>query len=240
MKCENCGENIPLWQTEYNLDGITVCFDCYSNNYEDIKYRAKQKGKTKKKKVVTTNSENETNSYSDDDFFSTNGRIRRSTYFFRTLFLAIPFTIISLIPQSSQEPGPAILFILVAIGFGILQIIQAIKRLHDIDLGGEYILLSFIPIVNLIFGLYILFKEGTSGPNQYGEDPKKNERTSENKLNSSASNLKETISNKMQSSTNENTQNHGLDDLEKLADLKDKGIITEEEFVAKKKQILGL
>lgn len=32
----------------------------------------------------------------------------------------------------------------------------------------------------------------------------------------------------------------GLDDLEKLASLRDKGILTEEEFQAKKKQILGL
>lgn len=35
-------------------------------------------------------------------------------------------------------------------------------------------------------------------------------------------------------------QSHGLDDLEKLSQLKDKGIITEEEFVLKKKQILGI
>jgi hypothetical protein len=32
----------------------------------------------------------------------------------------------------------------------------------------------------------------------------------------------------------------GIDDLERLAELKNKGIITEEEFAAKKKQILGL
>jgi len=35
-------------------------------------------------------------------------------------------------------------------------------------------------------------------------------------------------------------ESNNLNDLEKLADLKDKGIITEEEFYAKKKQILGL
>ncbi|HUC01368.1 MAG TPA: SHOCT domain-containing protein [Candidatus Paceibacterota bacterium] len=35
-------------------------------------------------------------------------------------------------------------------------------------------------------------------------------------------------------------QNGNLDDLEKLADLKGKGIITDDEFAAKKKQILGL
>jgi Short C-terminal domain len=34
--------------------------------------------------------------------------------------------------------------------------------------------------------------------------------------------------------------NSGLNDLEKLADLRDKGIITPDEFKAKKKQILGL
>ena len=36
------------------------------------------------------------------------------------------------------------------------------------------------------------------------------------------------------------TANSGLNDLEKLADLRDKGIITPTEFEAKKKQILGI
>jgi hypothetical protein len=36
------------------------------------------------------------------------------------------------------------------------------------------------------------------------------------------------------------TGNSGINDLEKLADLRDKGIITPSEFEAKKKQILGL
>lgn len=39
---------------------------------------------------------------------------------------------------------------------------------------------------------------------------------------------------------NSPAKNNGLDDLEKLAVLKEKGIISEEEFQAKKKQLLGL
>lgn len=39
---------------------------------------------------------------------------------------------------------------------------------------------------------------------------------------------------------NSPAKNSGLDDLEKLAALKEKGIISEEEFQAKKKQLLGL
>lgn len=38
----------------------------------------------------------------------------------------------------------------------------------------------------------------------------------------------------------EEKNNNSLDDLERLAKLKEQGILTEEEFVAKKKQILGL
>ncbi len=38
----------------------------------------------------------------------------------------------------------------------------------------------------------------------------------------------------------EDTAQNNLNDLEKLADLKTKGVITEEEFQAKKKQLLGL
>ena len=41
-------------------------------------------------------------------------------------------------------------------------------------------------------------------------------------------------------SISQNSSNSDLNDLEKLADLKNKGIITEEEFNTKKKQILGI
>jgi hypothetical protein len=46
--------------------------------------------------------------------------------------------------------------------------------------------------------------------------------------------------NEYQSNHVKNSQSNDLDQLEKLQDLKTKGIITEEEFSAKKKQILGL
>ncbi len=45
---------------------------------------------------------------------------------------------------------------------------------------------------------------------------------------------------KSSSSTSSSNGNSTLDDLEKLADLKKKGILSEAEFEAKKKQILGL
>lgn len=44
----------------------------------------------------------------------------------------------------------------------------------------------------------------------------------------------------VKSSENNLRENKNLDDLEKIATLKDKGILTQEEFELKKKQILGL
>ena len=52
--------------------------------------------------------------------------------------------------------------------------------------------------------------------------------------------MKTQIESKMAEGETKKTESHGLNDLEKLADLRSKGVITEEEFNLKKKQILGL
>ncbi len=49
---------------------------------------------------------------------------------------------------------------------------QYVKRLHDTDKSGWWILLFLIPIVNIVLALYMLFADGTVGPNRYGLDPK--------------------------------------------------------------------
>lgn len=50
-----------------------------------------------------------------------------------------------------------------------------VRRLHDRDKSGLYMLLTFIPFIGLIFSVIMLvnfFLEGTAGPNRYGPDPK--------------------------------------------------------------------
>jgi uncharacterized membrane protein YhaH (DUF805 family) len=46
-----------------------------------------------------------------------------------------------------------------------------IKRLHDYDYNGWWSLLNLIPLVNLIFGLFLLFYPGTKGSNRFGPPP---------------------------------------------------------------------
>jgi len=52
--------------------------------------------------------------------------------------------------------------------------------------------------------------------------------------------IKSMIETRMAEPESKKAAGRGINDLEKLAELKEKGIITEEEFNAKKKQILGL
>ena len=47
-----------------------------------------------------------------------------------------------------------------------------IRRFHDLDKDGSYILWTFVPFVNVYFGLLLLFQEGTVGPNRYGPPPR--------------------------------------------------------------------
>ena len=52
--------------------------------------------------------------------------------------------------------------------FGISVISAWIRRMHDFGWGWPVVLLSFIPIVNLVFLPVLFFKKGTPGPNRYG------------------------------------------------------------------------
>lgn len=43
-----------------------------------------------------------------------------------------------------------------------------IRRLHDLNLSGWYLLLNFVPMVSYLFSLYVSVWPGTNGDNKYG------------------------------------------------------------------------
>ena len=47
-----------------------------------------------------------------------------------------------------------------------------IKRAHDRDHSGWYIMLTMIPIIGMIFSLDLYFLKGNDGTNKYGADPR--------------------------------------------------------------------
>ena len=89
------------------------------------------------------------------------------------------------LPNPSHEKGSeamVIFYQLLLLGVSILMIPLTIsasvysfslyaRRLHDLDKTGWFSLLHFVPFLNLILFIYLYFTKGTTGPNQFGEDP---------------------------------------------------------------------
>jgi uncharacterized membrane protein YhaH (DUF805 family) len=64
-----------------------------------------------------------------------------------------------------------ILYFLYAIALFIPSLAVAVRRLHDTDKSGWFILLGLIPIVGFIILIVFYATEGTNGPNSYGAAP---------------------------------------------------------------------
>ena len=103
--------------------------------------------------------------------FSFDGRIGRWMYFKLFSFSYLMMTIFILIMVNIfNNMFGAILLLIFTISYVWLSFALIIKRLHDVNKSGWLSLLSFIPLINLFLGLYLLFVKGTMGANQYGED----------------------------------------------------------------------
>lgn len=110
-----------------------------------------------------------------------NGRSRRMEYWMFSLFILIVVFVLALITGllgafsgGGDTIGaiflvPAGLFVLATI---IPSIAVTVRRFHDQDKSGWFYLLSFIPYLGGIIVFVFMCLEGTSGPNQYGPDPK--------------------------------------------------------------------
>ncbi len=47
----------------------------------------------------------------------------------------------------------------------------SVRRLHDIDRSGWWVLIGLVPFVGVLVLLYWWVQSGTNGPNTYGNDP---------------------------------------------------------------------
>jgi uncharacterized membrane protein YhaH (DUF805 family) len=114
-----------------------------------------------------------------NSLFSTEGRLNRAKYFWRTLIISacsimaafVAGFLLGGIMGKNAEPAALIVGYLLVMAGGVMIAFGAVKRLHDLDRPGAHYWLMLIPFYNIYLGLLLLFKKGTSGPNQYGDDP---------------------------------------------------------------------
>lgn len=56
--------------------------------------------------------------------------------------------------------------------FGLPVLALQVRRLHDSDKHGWWVLVGFIPYLGLGWLLFLMAQQGTWGPNRYGPDPR--------------------------------------------------------------------
>ncbi len=110
-------------------------------------------------------------------FFTAAGRLRRRGYFCRVLGLYALALMVYATPgllYSVAVPAAIALLALAAFaGIFYLVIVQALLRLHDLNLSSWWSLVMLLPVVSYVLGAGLQFVPGTVGPNRFGLDPKR-------------------------------------------------------------------
>jgi uncharacterized membrane protein YhaH (DUF805 family) len=105
------------------------------------------------------------------------GRSRRKEYWMFALLQLVLFVGLSIIEgilglsgMVGGVYGPLTTLVLLALL--IPGIAVSIRRLHDTDRSGWWLLIALIPLVGGIVLLVFMVTDGTRGPNRFGDDPK--------------------------------------------------------------------
>lgn len=112
--------------------------------------------------------------------FSTQGRIGRLRYLAYSCLLQlvalffIGILAAILIPALGKNTSTSLIFPLVLVLYipiFAIAFIMAKRRLNDLNKSGWLSLLLVVPLVNLVFALYLLFWPGSTSSNNYGPKP---------------------------------------------------------------------
>jgi len=100
------------------------------------------------------------------------GRSRRSEYWYFTLFNLIVITVLWFIDSVMRKiVGFGMFGILYGLAVLLPGIAVSIRRLHDTDRSGWWMLLALVPIVGLVL-IVLLAEDSNAGTNRYGQNPK--------------------------------------------------------------------
>jgi uncharacterized membrane protein YhaH (DUF805 family) len=113
---------------------------------------------------------------------TTDGRFNRAMYWLYAFALPCGFAAVAILllmvafggddPSRSELPIWLVLLLLaVCIVVTFISIVASVKRLHDLNHRGWWLLLSFVPPLGLVLFIWLGFFRGTPGPNAYGPDP---------------------------------------------------------------------
>jgi uncharacterized membrane protein YhaH (DUF805 family) len=104
------------------------------------------------------------------------GRARRMEFWYFVLFNLVVYIVLSLIDTLlgtyNIVSGVGLLSGIYSLAVLIPTLALWVRRLHDIDRTGWWLLINLIPLIGTIVLLVFALTPGTPGSNRYGPDPK--------------------------------------------------------------------
>jgi len=104
------------------------------------------------------------------------GRARRKEYWLFTLFDLIITAVLVIIDVAAglvgTESGFGLLSSLYTLAVFIPRIAVSVRRLHDTNHAGWWLLIGFVPLVGTIVLLIFMVSDGQPGHNRFGPNPK--------------------------------------------------------------------
>lgn len=100
------------------------------------------------------------------------GRSRRSAYWFWALFTGLISLAISIVGGADNSGFFAILSSLWSLAVLLPTLAVAVRRLHDTNRSGWFLLLGFIPLVGAIILIVFFAQDSLPGENRFGANPK--------------------------------------------------------------------
>lgn len=115
------------------------------------------------------------------NYITFSGRAARSEYWWFALFNVVVATVIGLVEGggSGHMGGGGMMYsynagiigTLWSLGNLLPGLALAVRRLHDKDRSGWWLLIGIIPLIGWIVLLYWYVTKGTEGSNRFGPDP---------------------------------------------------------------------
>jgi uncharacterized membrane protein YhaH (DUF805 family) len=104
------------------------------------------------------------------------GRSRRTEYWYFVLFVVLISIVLSLIDAligtSNSSMGGGLLSGIFGLATLVPSIAVSVRRLHDIDRTGWWVLIGLVPLIGWLVLLVFHVQDSTPGTNRYGSNPK--------------------------------------------------------------------
>jgi uncharacterized membrane protein YhaH (DUF805 family) len=104
------------------------------------------------------------------------GRARRKEYWYFVLFYVLAIVVLAIVDEMmgtfSEEAEIGLLSGLFVLATFIPSLAVTVRRLHDTDRSGWWILINLVPIVGAIVLLVFTLLDSQPGENRFGANPK--------------------------------------------------------------------